>query len=120
MFLFVYGSLKRRFKYHYILEPKGKFITEAKTIKKFSLYEYKDSGFPYMSEKESFNIKGELYEINDLTEIDYLEDYPVFYDRKKIKLIGNNGIKYEGYCYFLKEKIKEKKEPFNEWLITME
>jgi len=120
MFLFVYGSLKKDFKYHYILEPLGAFVCKASTISKYSLYEYQGSGFPYLSKTEHSSIKGELYEIDDLAKIDVLEEYPTFYDREQIDIIGDNGFKYKAYCYFLKEKIIEKKEPFSQWTLSME
>ena len=118
MFVFVYGSLKKDFKFHYLLEDQSIFIGKGKTLEKFSLFKYKNYDFPYMKDLPCKRIKGELYEIDSKTleDLDLLEGYPTFYNRKQIDIICNN-IKYSAYAYFLKEDIIENKESLEEWTL---
>jgi gamma-glutamylaminecyclotransferase len=118
MFIFVYGSLKKNFKYHYLIEDYAIFVDKAKTKDLYSLYRYKNYDFPYLSKNKSFNIRGELYEINDflLGQLDQLEGYPNFYTREKIAIISDSGITYNAIVYFLKESLYEKNKSLIEWL----
>jgi len=118
MFVFVYGSLKKDFKFHYLLEDQSIFIGKGKTLEKFSLFKYKNYDFPYMKDIPCKRIKGELYEIDSKTlkDLDLLEGYPNFYDRKQIYIICNN-IKYSAYTYFLNENINENKKSLEEWTL---
>jgi len=120
MLIFVYGSLKRGYKYNYVLDNISKFISEVTTVEKFSLYRYKDSDFPYLSLKENEKVKGELFEVLNIKDIDQLEGYPLFYDRKEIEVETAEGFKYKALVYFLKEKIKEKEKPIKEWTLKEE
>jgi len=123
MFIFVYGSLKKGFKFNYFLEDyKAFFIGKAKTVDKFYLQRYEKASFPFMYEKPEKEIIGELYEISEdiLIQLDFLEGYPVFYNRKEIKVISNN-IEYNAIVYFLNEKnVDLSKESLSEWTIDLE
>lgn len=120
MFIFVYGSLKKNFKYHYLIEHLN-FIGEAKTLDKLEMKRYKDYEFPYILNKATEIISGELYELSkkDLLDIDYLEGYPSFYSRKEIYVISNN-IKYKAFIYYIKKEFKTKNKNINEWTLDME
>jgi len=121
MFVFVYGSLKKDFKFHYLLENRSIFIGNAKTIEKYSLFRYKNFDFPYMNSIPSSVIHGELYKIDKKTlkDLDLLEGYPIFYNRKQIQVISN-GSNYLSYVYFLKEDLIEKGSSLNNWTIDNE
>ncbi|RUM61568.1 MAG: gamma-glutamylcyclotransferase [Persephonella sp.] len=99
-YIFVYGTLRKGFGNHYLLEN-AKFIGEGFTKEKYSLYA---TGIPYVVKKPLTKIKGELYEVDNLTleEIDYLEGHPHFYERELIDVIVNNKI-YKAWIYFYPE-----------------
>lgn len=85
--IFVYGTLKKNFENHFILDG-ADFLGEAITEKKYLLV--KSGGLPFLienseHEKATF-IKGELYKISDslLMDVDELEGHPNFYYRKPI------------------------------------
>lgn len=81
--LFVYGTLKKDFSNHILLEQ-SKLIGPA-YVRRMAMLNR--SGYPYAYEAgpEDFVI-GELYEVDDATlrDCDGLEGYPSHYDRKKI------------------------------------
>lgn len=86
IYLFVYGSLKRNHYNNKFLDD-SEFIVKGRTSELFSL---RDLGsFPYvdMSESVSF-IYGEVWKVPgySLKEIDKLQGYPVFYNRKVISI----------------------------------
>ena len=112
MLVLVYGTLKKGFKNHDLLN--GQFISNVKTKEKYSMFKYKDYDFPYVCEIPMHHINGELYDINNLKDLDILEGYPDFYTRKIIKVIDDNN-EYEAYIYILNEKIKHIGENFKEW-----
>jgi len=82
MYIFVYGTLKRGFGNHHILEDAGaKFIAEAETYEKNSLYV---SGLPFMKRGGGqTHVKGEVYDVpsDQVYKIDRLEGHPDFYTR---------------------------------------
>ena len=84
MYLFVYGTLKRGFQNHHILED-SIFICDGITINKFIMY---SNGFypmivPEKKSKYSGYVKGEIYKIKDklIKKIDEFEDVPEEYIR---------------------------------------
>ena len=118
MFVFVYGSLKKGFKYHYLIENNSVFIGEAKTKDKYSMSEYKDHGYPFLSKKECSQIYGELYEIECIDDLDKLEGVPTHYYRDQMEIICSD-IKYKAEAYFLVEDI-EIDNNINKWTLEME
>ena len=112
-YLFVYGSLKKGFSNSYYLE-KEFFIGKAKTLKKYAMYQYPRSTFPYLTKEEKVYIQGELYKVKTLKEIDILEEAPNFYFREVIDIKINNKI-VQAWVYFIKEKPKEKTILLKEW-----
>jgi gamma-glutamylcyclotransferase (GGCT)/AIG2-like uncharacterized protein YtfP len=120
--VFVYGSLKRNFDNHYIIE-KAKYKCEAKTLKRFDMFKEDCANYPYLLKRtttKSYNVKGELYEIsrNDiLNELDKFEDAPNYYERRTIKVKIYSGEIKKADAYFMKEhKIPKNKEPLEEWI----
>lgn len=103
MLLFVYGSLKKDFSNHHLLNKAG-FIKTCKTKDKFTMLDFGE--YPALIEKPSYTIEGELYEIddNDLKtqkEIDELEEYPALYDKKIIQLDSDEL----AFMYYIKDNI---------------
>lgn len=120
IYLFVYGSLKRNFQNHYIIEGEAKFINACKTENLMSLYRYKNFNFPYLTKEPKEYIYGELYEISEelLKKLDRFEDYPNMYIREKIKIMNYMNLNYvDAWAYILNENITEKDISLDNWSI---
>ena len=79
--VFVYGTLKRGFGNHRLLE-KAKYLGDYKTIDKYTMLSL--GAFPaVVLEQETSRISGEIFLINKtiLQNLDFLEGYPEFYNR---------------------------------------
>lgn len=118
IFLFIYGSLKKGFDNHHIIE-KATYISKAMTVDKFAMYKNKKGDYPYLVKNEHIdNINGEVYKINRkdlLRKIDEFEDSPNYYQREKIKIKTRSGIK-TAYTYFSNSNMKIKNQKsMNEW-----
>lgn len=86
--VFVYGTLKRGFGNHHLLNG-SKFISQAITKEKYALYV---SGIPFVIEDEPVShIAGEVYEVDDktLARLDHLEGHPDWYRRKSVDVSVN-------------------------------
>ena len=89
-YVFVYGSLKNGFENSHYLKS-AEFIGEAISLNpEFKMYSVHD-GYPALTKGNEF-VKGEIYSINDLIlrNLDILEGYPNFYNRKYFKFVCNN------------------------------
>jgi len=83
-FLFVYGSLKKGFDNHKLLDKYAKRVGKASTISKFAMYEDSFGNYPYLVKKPITKVIGELYEIKRkelLDKIDEFEGVPEYYKR---------------------------------------
>ena len=81
MKVFVYGTLLRDEPNHHIMGyAQGKFICEA-TLKGYSLYNL--GSFPAIKEGIG-EVKGELYEVEEITPLDALEGVPHLYIREDV------------------------------------
>ncbi len=120
--IFVYGTLKKGCKAHYLLN-KEKFLGKGFTLRKFGLVSF--DTFPAIVEgiHPSFHIVGEVYLITPTTlkKLDEYENCPSFYVRKKEKILLDDKI-LNCYVYILnKENVKRdykiltSKEEFLEW-----
>jgi len=90
MRIFVYGSLKRGFRLHYILADQ-RFVGDAITAPGFRLYDV--GAFPAMvADPDGIAVQGELYEVDDdcLAELDRVEGEGRLYERVEIKLQGQS------------------------------
>ena len=120
--IFVYGSLKRDFENHYVIE-KAKYRCNAKTLKRFDMFKEDYANYPYLLQRttpKSHNVKGEVYEVygdDILNELDSFEDAPNYYERHSIQVQIDNGEIKKAEAYFMKEhKIPKDKEPLEEWI----
>jgi gamma-glutamylcyclotransferase (GGCT)/AIG2-like uncharacterized protein YtfP len=78
--VFVYGSLKRGFYNHYVLEKSSaKYRGPFKTKAEYTMLNL--GSFPGVVQSGSTRITGEVYEVDTLEYLDHLEGYPNFYDR---------------------------------------
>jgi gamma-glutamylcyclotransferase (GGCT)/AIG2-like uncharacterized protein YtfP len=81
--VFVYGSLKRGFHNHGILEgSNARFRGNHKTEANYTMYSL--GSFPGVVQGGETSIRGEVYEVDSLKSLDTLEGYPSFYTRIKI------------------------------------
>lgn len=78
-YLFVYGTLKKGFGNHDLLES-ANFIGEGFTESKYKMLSL--GGFPGVVDGTK-EIWGELYQVENLNSIDTLEGYPNFYGRER-------------------------------------
>lgn len=117
--LFVYGTLKRDFSNHYLLEDQ-EYVGKAETWNNYIMlrhgipYVYEaskayrgDEGYPLELIKGSM-IQGEFYKVDDeaLARIDQLEGHPSWYCRKQINIRVDIGDDYPMTCrawiYFMR------------------
>ncbi len=98
--VFVYGTLKKGFHNHHLLEGH-----EGKDAIALGIELYEGPGIPFAKEGDG-KIMGELYEVdcNSLEKLDQLEGHPFFYCRK-LKAIECEGKKQKAYIYIY-DKIK--------------
>ena len=116
--LFVYGSLKKGFDNHNILDKYAKRLGKAHTVKKFSMFEDSFGNYPYIVDVPHFKIKGELYQINRaelMQRIDEFEGAPDYYERKKIEVKSHHGVK-RAFVYIQSDTaIPTDQKVLNEW-----
>lgn len=116
--LFVYGSLKKGFDNHRLLEKSTKRLGKATTINKFGMFEDSFGNYPYLITKPISKINGELYQINRkelLQEIDEFEGAPDYYQRKKIKVKTHHGVNI-AYAYIrIDADMPEDQQPLKVW-----
>lgn len=97
--LFVYGTLRQNYHNHAYLNT-ANFLGEAKTQDKFVMHF--NGSIPFVSESQSISqIKGEVYEVDDLTlaRLDELEGcYP----------ISNNPIQFDSESWYIRKQVAVK------------
>ena len=109
--VFVYGTLKRGYWNHHLLET-SEFLGDAITIDK---YLFHSEGIPYMMRPTAIQVKdknlvfhlglvtGELFQVTEqtvLSSLDRLEGHPSMYRRQDLQVLsGGNVTKCEGYFY---------------------
>ena len=108
--VFVYGSLKRGFYNHGLLEN-SEFISEYKTGANFTLLDL--IAYPAVLNEGTTSIKGEIYRVNENTfkQLDQLEGYPRFYDRIVIETKMGNA-----WMYILQENKNHPVIESGEWV----
>lgn len=107
--LLVYGTLKQNFYNHFLLKVAGgesAFIKNTRT--RFPTYSMKENGvFPavFFKSKDAHFISGELFLVSDevLSHCDRLEDHPVWFQRRRIPIIGTE----ECWMYVMRNKFIE-------------
>ena len=86
----VYGSLRRGFGNHGLLED-SLFIGEALTEARYTMLHL--GGFPGVVKKGNTSITVELYDVDEetLRRLDRLEGHPGFYERLPVKVLPVNA-----------------------------
>lgn len=106
----VYGTLKRGH-YNNRFIGTSEFIGEGITKDKYQMTS--NGHFPYLSKNGDYNIKVEVFEVNedDLKNIDRLEGHPTFYKREVVDIIiGEDILKCWIYLTPVKGQIQLKDE----------
>jgi gamma-glutamylcyclotransferase (GGCT)/AIG2-like uncharacterized protein YtfP len=114
--IFVYGTLRKDERNHYILKGANCITTKAWTHGKlFDTH----LGYPVLQENEEGTVYGELYEISEeqLEKLDELEGYygeneKNYYERK-FQLIYTDSQMFEALLYY---KPNEVSRMFKEWI----
>ncbi len=117
-FLFVYGSLKKGFDNHKLLQKYAKRVGKASTVGKFAMYEDSFGNYPYLVKEPVTKVIGELYEIKRkelLDKIDEFEGAPEYYQRKKIKVKTHKGVNLAFVYLREDEGIPKEQEPLKIW-----
>ena len=117
-FLFVYGSLKKGFDNHKLLDKYAKRVGKASTVGKFAMYEDSFGNYPYLVKKPITKVMGELYEIKRkelLDRIDEFEGAPEYYQRKKIKVKTHKGVNLAFVYIREDEDIPKEQESLKIW-----
>ena len=103
MFVFVYGTLKKGKRNHFVISDLP-FTSKAETNEK-GFYLQDNGNFPYLlrtkSKKLAKRIKGEVYSINDsqIAMLDRFEGVPSLYNREIIDVKLENGAIVKAYVY---------------------
>lgn len=103
--VFVYGSLKRGFHNHGLLNnPESEFIGECDTPPEFTMYDL--GSFPAIVPEGETPIQGEVFRVSGRVfgNLDMLEGFPSFYNRKLI-----NTPYGEAWVYFIPEATRMSK-----------
>ena len=98
-YVFVYGTLRRRFHNHHLL-ARAQSLGGGRTVEKYALY---TDDYPYVVEHQPVShIVGELYKIDAATLLilDALEEHPHEYCRKRTRIVADDGIECEAWLYF--------------------
>ena len=101
--LFVYGTLKRSFSNHHLLEN-SQFLGTGYTRTKYAMY---TSGIPFVVKAEEVShIYGELYQVDDTTlkQLDWLEGHPNWYCREQVEIVSASEQTVSAWLYFYPEK----------------
>jgi len=116
--VFVYGSLKRGFDNHGLLEN-AVYIGKGQTVERnFTMYSL--GAFPGVCRdaKASTTVKGELYQVNlrDMWKLDRLEGHPNFYRRESVMIRRNGKESSAAFMYILPTpKYSSERVERNDW-----
>lgn len=103
MKVFVYGTLKAGRANHHVMErAKGRLISKA-TLRDFGMYSL--VAFPAITPLVGGTVRGELYEVEDIAPLDWLEGYRGpghgnFYNRETVKVLAGDD-EHEAWTYTL-------------------
>ena len=106
--VFVYGTLKRGFANHRLLE-KAHFLGEAylPRTKMINL-----GAYPAVIAGGTKEVMGEMYQVDDetLIRLDRLEGHPSFYERRQVKVFSIMPAvdTFIAWCYFLPQLVQVK------------
>lgn len=87
--VFVYGTLKKGYPNHHLLEDGAAFLGERVTMPEFTMHNI-HGAYPAVELHGETAIHGELYSVTSdvFKDLDHLEGYPEYYNRCKVQLHG--------------------------------
>ena len=97
--LFAYGTLKRNFHNHHLLED-SQYLGSGYTKSKYAMYV---NGIPFVIKDEQVShIHGELYKIDEptLRRLDRLEGHPEWYCREQVEVVSISQEIITAWLYF--------------------
>ena len=98
--VFVYGTLKKGFQYHHLIEN-STFNGTAKTKEKYAMYQ---NDYPCVVKNEAVSfIYGEVYSVEDSTleKLDLLEGHPDSYCREQVQvMLDLDSLIMSAWLYF--------------------
>ena len=99
--VFVYGTLKKGFGNHRLLE-KAHFLGEA-YLRRTKMVDL--GAYPAVITGGKKDVMGEIYQVDDetLARLDRLEGHPSFYERRQVKVFSvfQNVDTFIAWCYFM-------------------
>lgn len=98
--VFVYGTLRRSFGNHYLLQEGARSLGPARTVARYALYALE---IPFAVKGQAVSpLIGELYAVTPATLVllDELEDHPRWYRRELVALIDQAGAPHQAWVYF--------------------
>jgi len=102
--VFVYGTLKRGFGNHRVMQRAGsEFVCCGTMVERYPLVV---SGLPYLLDLpgQGHRVEGEIYRVNSAegrSALDRLEGHPCFYERRLTDIVGDDRETYTAWVYFL-------------------
>ena len=102
--VFVYGTLKRGFHNHRVMEDAGgEFVCTGRTQNQYPLVA---QGLPYLLNHPGTGkrVEGEIFQVSTSEgwdRLDHLEGHPGFYQREVIAIEGVDRDIYDAWTYFL-------------------
>ena len=127
-YLFVYGTLKKGFCNHDLLEEK-KFVGDARTLKPYKMYPASYYEFPYLiSQGGDLQVNGELYEVEESYLEEVLDEFEGvgagLYKREPITVTDTDANRIEALTYIAGEDISDeyyiRETPLGTWLLAHE
>ena len=96
--VFVYGTLKNGFSNFHVMQRAGAVYVGDSVIDRYDMYDL--GAFPAVVQTgQPHLVYGEVYDVEDMTPLDYLEGYPDFYDREEV--MTSYGY---AWVYYLREE----------------
>lgn len=122
IYIFTYGTLKRGFPNHHLLDD-AIFVSNAITCEKYQMYPCTNEKFPFLIKSQKVQqIKGEVFKTNSkelLEDLDDLEGYPNLYLKEFIDVQLDNKEIIKALIYVKNEKTYlnavDYSNPLDEW-----
>ncbi|UJF18223.1 gamma-glutamylcyclotransferase [Vibrio sp. SS-MA-C1-2] len=102
--IMVYGSLKQGFHNHFLLDhDQAEFITTVESCD--SIFNMVSVGlYPAATPDGNNRLVGELYRVNDFTELDKLEEHPAVYCREQRLVVDSQGKQHQAWIYIYQKE----------------
>jgi gamma-glutamylcyclotransferase (GGCT)/AIG2-like uncharacterized protein YtfP len=101
--VFVYGTLRRGYGNHHLLEEGARLLDTARTAQAYALYALE---IPFAIKAQAVSpLRGELYAVDDacLARLDELEEHPAWYRRELVEVVTDHGDNHLAWLYFYPE-----------------